>query len=187
MKNVKELGLELVEVGDNTYLVKEDTMGVVVFDLENMKEMKLGIIASLKPVEGLPLLVIEDEVEILAQKYAKSRVDVSTAWGSYADGYKKAKETYKYTEDDLRKLISNYRTQLTKNNYNHYAIDNEQIIKSLSQKELYVETCAHCTVCDKGYDKSNRCRQVRSEISMCCLRLDSFPKVENNKIKAVWK
>jgi len=103
MKSIKELGLELVEVGDNTYLVKGDTRGVVVFDLKHVKEMKWEVIASVKPVEGLPLLVIEDEVGIawegVANEYKHKNNGVNPH--AFAIGYKKAKETHKYTKEHL--------------------------------------------------------------------------------------
>ena len=38
-----------------------------------------------------------------------------------------------YSEEQVRELIGKVRTELAKNNYNHYSIDYEQIIQSLKQ------------------------------------------------------
>jgi hypothetical protein len=53
-------------------------------------------------------------------------------------GYNKAKEKYKYTEEDLRTLIGKIRSALPKHNYNHYSIDYDEIIKSLQQPKYPV-------------------------------------------------
>jgi hypothetical protein len=46
------------------------------------------------------------DVGKLAQKYAKSKFEVSTAWGSYVDGFQKAQELLsdRFSLDDLEKV-----------------------------------------------------------------------------------
>ena len=47
-------------------------------------------------------------------------------------GYDKAKSTL-YTEEQVREVVSLIRTELVKNQYNHYSINYEEIIQSLKQ------------------------------------------------------
>jgi hypothetical protein len=61
----------------------------------------------------------------IAYNQKHSRID-------FIKGYNKAKETL-YTEEQLRELISLIRTELAKNQYNHYSIDYDQLIQSLKQ------------------------------------------------------
>lgn len=54
---------------------------------------------------------LEKQIEDAAQKYAKSRLDASTAWGSFVDGAKSeaAREYWQegmYSKEDLREAFS---------------------------------------------------------------------------------
>lgn len=63
------------------------------------------------------------DVQKLAQYYAKSRVDVSTAWGSYVDGFRKAQELLsdrKFTLEDMKKCFFNGGYMKDENEWNHY-------------------------------------------------------------------
>lgn len=73
------------------------------------------------------------DVQKLAQYYAKSRVDVSTAWGSYVDGFRKAQEIFsdrKFTLEDMRKCFFNGGYMKDENEWNHY-------IQSISQPKSW--------------------------------------------------
>jgi hypothetical protein len=58
-------------------------------------------------LEGVDLLppLEEDDVEKLADKYANQFMDGRDAYYGYKEGYNKAKEKYKYTEEDLRNAL----------------------------------------------------------------------------------
>ena len=74
-----------------------------------------------------------NELDKLAEKTFKG--DDATTFVQreiWKDGYKKAKETL-YTEEQVRELVSLIRTELVKNQYNHYSINYEEIIQSLKQ------------------------------------------------------
>lgn len=180
MKNIKELGLELIEVGENTYLVRGDTRGVVVFDLEHIKEMKWDVIASLKPVEGLPALVIEDE-----KTKWKRLLEFYRSWGFNTEPldeeYNKARETYKYTEEDLVKVVSLAYAGLSEPGI--IVIDFERWVnglkKKVSQKQLYIEVEEYCG----SPLTTERCPKCVDS----CDRAYNRAKITDNKIKAVWK
>lgn len=139
MKNIKELGLELIELEDqillvdinkerqvnDLYLVKNargEGKHMISYWTEAKRSITSGkdrwekgvIIASTKQLEGLPLLVIEDDVEMSAEKYStrfqlyggetdKALKEVSVL--SYLKGYKKAKETYVKEIETYQKII----------------------------------------------------------------------------------
>lgn len=180
LKNIKELGLELVEVGDNTYLIKGSMEGFEVFDLKHLiKEVQWEVIASVKPVEGLPLLVIDDEMEMSAEKYSTrfqlyggetNKVLKEASILSYLKGYNKSKETYKFTEEDLKKAIT-ASWMMGQRESNNLTDCMDLIIKSLSQKELHIDA-------KKIYYPANFSNEYRPPYQ---------PKVENNQIKGVWK
>jgi hypothetical protein len=58
---------------------------------------------------------IEDNVEELANNYANQfeGTDCTTADVDFIAGYNKAKETYKYTREDIAKLISELAFQIS--------------------------------------------------------------------------
>lgn len=197
MKNISELGLELIELEDQVllvdnlnpkvggYLVDNDQIYGPFDSNDPLIDYRGNIIASTKPIEGLPLLVIEDESELLAsQEYGFN--SSSEAFKNWKRGYNKAKETYKFTEEDMGDLIEiciglQEEWRLIKQ------IDAIQRFNKTHKKELWIDVEAHCIACDKYYNKSNRCKQVKGETSICYLRLDSIPKIVNNQIKATYR
>jgi len=205
VRNIKELSLEVIELEDQILLVDENkprvygdyyllknAWGLDKHEITKWTESKHSIlsgkkskptgviIASTKQLEGLPLLVIEDDVEMSAEKYStrfqlyggetdKALKEVSVL--SYLKGYKKAKETYKFTEEDLRNALS----ESFKASQEGYQITSDEIIQSLTKKELYVEV------------------EMKETKSSVFRENDNAPfgkyqlKIRDNKIKAVWK
>ena len=92
-------------------------------------------------LEGVPILPNwrDFEIEQEAKQYSIKRHDVVNyeLVKAFIEGYKHNKA--KYTEEDLRKVISDIRTALAKNNYNHYAIDYDSIIQSLKKIPKYID------------------------------------------------
>lgn len=206
MKNIKELGLELIELEDQVLLVDRDlnkggdtkyylngfigrlysnpqyqSYDILDFDgtlLERVRiksnEVPYRIIASTKPLEGLPLLVIEDELKDLAEKRFTGSDDITNynlRFG-FVEGYKKAKETYKFTEDDLRRAYlagRNNGESKSDKNFN-------DLLKSLTKKELWIEV------------EEKHFRTVKNEQGQFIdHELILEPKITDNQIKAVWK
>jgi hypothetical protein len=79
-------------------------------------------------LEGVPLLPpLENEVERLVKEHWEKDKESNNP-SSFKSGYKKAKEKYKYTEEDLRKAIRMCKGEFTI----------EEIIQSLQQPKLPV-------------------------------------------------
>lgn len=187
-KRVSELGLKIIQL-ENQVLLVDKKSKLLKGDWHIEKELIINqfpnyltdlsecikIIASTKPLEGLPLLVIEDEVDRLAYDYCDNKVpkDVTRSLHySFKQGYLKAKETFKFTEEDLRKAIDMARKFPANSSY--YPLHTtDEIIQSLAQKELWIDVYERCkcgTTCE-----FNECRHEQKL------------KITNNQIKAVWK
>lgn len=187
MKNIKELNLELIQLEDQVLLVDPskpcqegdwiywNKRPVKSIDTTYSKATKY-IITSTKQLEGLPLLVIEDEVEKLAinsfgHKPCKEDNDILLSLGKgyvggFKEGYNKAKSTYKFTEEDLKTAID----------ASKHGFTDDYIINYLTKKELWVETdCEYGDNCPSmgAYEKQHLCKII--------------PKITNNQIKAIWK
>ena len=211
MKNIKELGLETIQLEDQVLLVNSKSgtsKGDLFIDKRTPNEIrnhvadsyenhfddhwKHKIIASTKPLEGLPLLVIEDEVENVF--YQDNILDKEVAqhfFSLFKEGYNKAKETFKFTEEDLRKAI-----QLGSDFCDIESFEPvpelviSDFLQSLTKKELYVEVeeksieeieielgiYGH----DEGLTESEYSEYIKKNN---VLKL----KITNNQIKAVWK
>lgn len=216
MKKISELGLELIELEDQVLLVDKTTIELDHWyfnertkSIARCNEMNIGAIKSMnqdglhkvcystKPLEGLPLLVIEDEVEDIVGENLK-RI---CSWETYQDHpigryakqalqeHEKAKGTFKFTELDLRFALDYGRSQ----GYEYASMetfqdsedlkkleleqkeDKEEFIQSLTKKELWIE------VEEKEYPVSS--------VSFDSVKFSKFdqPKITNNQIKAVWK
>lgn len=194
MKNISELGLELIELEDQVLLVDNLNPKVGCYLVDNdqiygpfeindhLIDYIGNIIASTKPLEGLPLLVIEDEVEKLIDEeliktgHESKRVR-SLIYGEERELaktlYYKAKETYKFTEEDLRKAIDMARKR---DQDGCIEFEDDEIIQSLTKKELWIEVdgCSDCHLNDGYMSSPNCCREVQ-------------PKIINNQIKATYK
>lgn len=146
------------------------------FDGEYLYDSYRNRIASIedKPLEGLPLLVIEDEVDsIVESEFKIKHPSDETHWKKalWKDGYATAKETYKFTEDDLGKLIEIcIDVQESGKLINHVDVV-KKFNQSLTKKELLIEVE---TELDAYY---------RNGVGGG----GKFPKIINNQIKAVWK
>jgi hypothetical protein len=105
-------------------------------------------------LEGVPLLPpLEDEVEKLANKWAIDNTDITMESNSalnkgFKGGYNKAKEKYKWTDDDLRKALS----ESFKASQEGYNITCDEIIQSLQQPKYPVAfECEMVTPYTDGY------------------------------------
>jgi hypothetical protein len=194
MKNIKELRLETIQLEDQVLLVESTVGGGKLNDwvklsiskiekVEEWNEDLVGfcnkIIASTKPLEGLPLLMIEDEDEAkkLWNKFWMSDVifynsDIGKA---FKGGFEKAKETFKFTEEDLKIALS----EAFKASQEGYQITSDEIIQSLTKKELWVEIENYC---GSPYT-TERCPKCIDS----CDRAYQRPKITDGKIKAIWK
>lgn len=189
MKNIKELGLELIELEDQVLLVedKRPETGKIAVMIDKSSfiygkyEVHKGtherndqwgtLIASTKPLEVLPLLVIEDEaIGKPLDEYIRTKANQDQCIG-FIEGYNKAKETYKFTEEDLRKAIDIARMTLDYDErWGWYSTKNEEeIIQSLTKKELWVEV------------------EQWSLAENVTAKNQNVLKITNNQIKAVWK
>ncbi len=86
----------------------------------------------LEGVDLLPNIEQEDDVEKLVEQHQKGGYDwQNEKRKSFKEGYNKAKEKYKYTEDDMRKAI----LLATTSKYDHKLEfhSEEEIIQTLSQ------------------------------------------------------
>lgn len=107
-----------------------------------ISHLPLNNSSLLSGVNLLPDLKQEDDVEKLAQSF-KNKWGYSTDeyFDGVEDGYNKAKEKYKYTEEDIRKVIEQTLdkcNELLKDSYGELEVDEDEIIQSLSQPKLPV-------------------------------------------------
>lgn len=158
-------------------------------------EVPYRIIASTKPLEGLPLLVIEDEAMLNALNLiTESKIETESTKliliGSYTTGYNKAKETYKFTEEDLRGvfligLMDNLSSVLNERELSESEIEAlfQKQLKRVTKKELCIE------VEDVGRthyikDDNNGFNDVTG---INFHKYEWIPKITNGQIKAVLK
>jgi hypothetical protein len=106
--------LNIIDVGKihNSYTIFHPTTKEHLNDLKSCKKIIAHLPLNNSPIlEGVPLLPpIEDDVEKLANKWAIDNADITMESNSalnkgFKGGYNKAKEKYKYTEEDMRIAI----------------------------------------------------------------------------------
>ncbi len=112
-------------------------------------------------LEGVPLLPpLEDEVEKLAdeasQKFKRNNelddLILGVSANSFEEGYNKAKEKYKYTEEDMRKAIDMARKI---DEYLEWEWHSEKIIQSLQQPKYPVAfECEKVTIWARNADRN---------------------------------
>lgn len=189
MKPISKLGLELIELEDQVLLVDDKKLIINGYIQRGTEKPVINkpdfwfdfgvpyknVIASTKPLEGLPLLVIEDEVEELAEKQSEELMmpnNVEFEYG-FRLGYNKAKETYRFTEEDLRKALWELGDVLFNNNQNG--------IKE-GEPELYFDTII------QSLTKKELCIEVEDKIAIDGHTIIGVePKITDGKIKAIWK
>lgn len=194
MKNIKELGLELIELDDQVLLVDDKKLIINGYIQRGTEKPVINkpdfwfdfgvryknVIASTKPLEGLPLLVIEDEVEDIVGENLK-RI---CSWETYQDHpigrcakqalqeHEKAKETFKFTEEDLRKALF----------IKHNGLSDDYIIEFLTKKELWIEV-----VFNSKYGQRGSWTYGDYELANKNLSEFMVVKITDGKIKAIWK
>lgn len=188
MKPISELGLELIKLEDQVLLV--DNNQIKNFDwvvdksckgawiIQISEETDLNqykrVISSTKPLERLPLLVIEDEGDADFEKY-KDEVGSRYSHSLYQfskdrieEGYNKAKETFKFTEEDLLEAFEMGKQSVL----GEIQIFQQDVVKSIIKKELYVEV---------------ELFQIKSGDKTGYTVEKLITKITDNQIKAVWK
>lgn len=204
LKNIKELGLETIQLEDQVLLVDNINVSESLYVLCKNKiysnkihsfngirydECK-RVITSTKPLEGLPVLVIEDEAMLnVLNLIEESKIETESTkiilMGSYITGYNKAKEIYKFTEEDLRKAIdiSQSSSYVSTQHFSghssvKYNFKVDEIIESLTKKELWIEFENYFT---------DECERNEGNRDGESIKKSLIPKITNNQIKAVWK
>ncbi len=133
-----------IKVGDKCLcdIPASDYFGVVVYNGAFAEHYYKKIIAHIplngSPIlEGVPLLPPyshhqEDGLDELANHhFRKSEYEIKLRKESFIDGYNKAKEKYKYTEEDMRKAIDMATT--SKHDSTLIFFNADEIIQSLHQ------------------------------------------------------
>lgn len=216
MKNIKELGLEVIQIEDQVLLINSKSgisKGDLFIDKRSPNEIrrhvadsyenyfddhwKHKLIASTRHLDGLPLLVIEGEVEELAfevyRDYPNNPKDKiewhynhdKNAYGkrrAFVKGFNKAKEAYKFTEEDLEKAIM-FGMHLEQEKSKQIEKEVSGFIKSLTKKELWIE------VKDIGrthYIKEDN-NGFNDVTGINFHKYEWKPKIINHQIKAAWK
>jgi len=113
------------------YLTENDNRTNVEFEIvDKLWGVNDDVISYAKLIKQNELM---DDVDKLSWEYSPvKKLDHEFIRAAFKAGYNKAKETL-YTEEQVRELISLIRTELAKNQYNHYSIDYDQFIQSLKQ------------------------------------------------------
>lgn len=223
MKSVTELGLELIELEDQVLLVDKKSKGGKFYYVDNSLGKRIEtaetrpsgdvfeIIASTKPLEGLPSLVIEDEVDEniknrnfykqIMNPYPIESYSYTAYEKGFIEGYNKStefysnlKETYKFTEEDFREAVCEAWNSCEDNEDEEtFTQVFNRIIQSLTKKELWLEVEYFYHSSKEFYgDEADwvKCDEsqynsIRSEIPKCPLKVEL--KVTNNQIKGIWK
>ena len=117
-------------------------------DYSYLNAYKCKKLISHLPLNGAPVLEgvdllppIEDDVEQLA------RDNSSICEDDWVDGYNKAREKYKYTEEDMRKALS----ESFKASQEGYNITSDEIIQSLHQYPTAFETNENYTTTEEQF------------------------------------
>lgn len=198
MKNIKELGLELIELEDQVLLVDDKKLIINGYIQRGTEKPVINkpdfwfdfgvpyknVIASTKPLEGLPLLVIEDEamsnaLNLIEESKIETESTKLILIGAYTTSYNKAKETYKFTEEDLRIALS----EAFKASQEGCQITSDEIIQSLNKKELWVDVIDIGRTHYIKYD-NNGCNDVTG---INFHKYEWELKISEGKIKAIWK
>jgi hypothetical protein len=107
-----------------------------------------NIIAHL-PINGSPTLEgvdllppLEDEAEVMAEEYSKNYYYDNAqddVYHGFFQGYNKAKEKYKYTEEDIMKAIKmarEFNKLIEEDGYDEFRYTQEHIIQSHQQPKM---------------------------------------------------
>jgi hypothetical protein len=173
---VKENGVAIIPNGNLIVMTPHEMLHY----LDSQSNATKGIIASTKFIHpSIPLMrkeqiVFDNEVEVFAKAYGKKVSDIHAKkdlthdeliWligGSivgFKEGYSKRAETYKYTEEDLRKAIELSFTE-KEGADRLWSID--EIIKSLNKPKEWIVTFEMENLYVKG-NYSNVCSICKKE------------------------
>jgi len=113
---------ELIKINNNKYVIVDEEAGIKEGDTvyqwiseSIIEKIDFGVMDSWKIIatinhklEGIPEIVVENEVEKLADDY--SMKERKSKWGdivrnAFNAGYKAAQQKYYFTEEDLRELL----------------------------------------------------------------------------------
>jgi hypothetical protein len=202
-KDIKELGLELILIGDNILLIDINRKPVIgetgycnegtwngtlaLIENEPITDVWVKIVGSKKELRGGIPLLVEDLGEEAEFNEYKDKDLFDRHYGGfdfnigYKQGYDKAKENYKYTEEDMVRAFNvginssfeGHSKNLGKDDLmDFYSKKIHNLILSITQKQLWIEVeLEQVRVSDKtGYEQ-----------------LKVVPKVLNNKIIGIWK
>lgn len=124
------------------YIPKTESIGQRLFDNHSVYEGNQKILFTTPDLklEGVPLI----DFDIFPQVKEISEINemASQVWGNvhrtgvlgFIDGYTKAKETYKFTEEDIRKALS----ESFKASIEGYRVSTDEIIEQLSKPKIPV-------------------------------------------------
>ena len=94
-------------------------------------------------LDGVDLLpTLEDEAEVMAEEYSKNYYYDNAqddVYHGFFIGYNKAKEQYKYTEEDIMKAIKmarEFNKLIEEDGYDEFRYTQEHIIQSLQQPKM---------------------------------------------------
>jgi len=189
IKKASELGLNVIEYDDHILLTRGSEIRLDDPDPSKMKyAIELSnLVESTTPIEKTLLLVIEDEVNEITKNEVPDRIyktGVNYAANEqlgFKKGYNKAKETYKFTEEDLRGvfligLMENISGILNERKLDESEVESlfQKQLGAITKKELWIEV--EETLEDNGQmDHTSYPTYVK------------VPKITNNQIKGVWK
>lgn len=213
MKTASELGLVVIQYLDHTLLVDKNTKadGEFGFDLETKELLRMSkvnwvydpkkIIASTRKLGDIPLLLIEDEgtVDLLTEQYSNHRWETSdnqryfnqtSCETDFRNGYNKAKETYKFTEEDMIdfavwRSITLFDEPLTPlDQLKKWKFLTKELLIEVeyyyrSSREFYGDK-SEWVVCDEAQFNS-----IKKVIQNCPLKVE--PKIVNGQLRAIYQ
>jgi hypothetical protein len=112
--------------------------------------------------KDIPLVIVEDEVERLANEYSKSFIDArGTEEVDFIEGYKAAQEKGVYSESDLREVVKMVLEDAKKSviwSETYHNPLSDRIIPLLKQEYIQLETEKDTT--DKAWYNTIMCRRI---------------------------
>ena len=171
--------------GDWHIKINKNKVGNYPLDSVNPNKGRYKKIIAHLPLNGASILngvdllpPLEDEAEVMAEEYSKNYYYDNAqddVYHGFFQGYNKAKEKYKYTEEDLRKAI---RMGIQKHPYAFdgkepkYKYSEDEIIQSLQQPkypigfECEVINCDKCVYVQGGNLSPDCCNKLKPKTTI---------------------